>query len=66
MKRWLLLASVSVMFSGCASNFASQSSCQIKGEGLCAPMSAIETWDDNGTLSPAPVAAPCPNGGCHV
>lgn len=46
---------LSLVLVGCVTGMGSKSACQIKGQGFCAPMSAIESWDETGALSPAPV-----------
>lgn len=51
MKRLFVLISF-ILLSGCSAGLSSHSSCQIRGEGLCASMESIERWADLGVLSP--------------
>jgi len=66
MKSFIVLLGMIFLLSGCAMGLSSKSACQVKGQGMCAPMSAIESWDEHGVLQQDPLFAPCTSGRCHV
>jgi len=66
MKSFIVLLGMTVLLSGCSMGLSSKSACQVKGQGMCAPMSAIESWDERGVLQQEPLFAPCQEGKCHV